>query len=141
MQYAELVQAVCHWTGITSRSDAERALTVTVAALGSCLPASDRDLWAAALPPELQSIWRSASFHSAQTAAQVYARLRASEGVPPSYAMEHAQGVIRVLAGPLDPDDRELLARHLPDELASLVREPRLSEGPAAHGGDAHGVF
>ncbi len=138
MDYAELLEQVERYTGLTSGDQAERALTATTAAVASCLPAPDRELWAKRLPHELRALWAAATFRSGQSAEAVYAQVPAIERVPAPYAREHAQAVVRLLAGPLDPADRELLARHLPDELGALVRDPRLVEGVIARGYAPH---
>lgn len=131
MEYATLLERVRHWTGLPNTSAAQRALDATVTALGTCLPAPDRGRWANSLPAELRETWQLATYCPHQTTAAVLARVPAIEHVPQPYAAEHAQAVIRVLADALAPEDRALLARHLPDELAALVRDPSLDEGVA----------
>jgi uncharacterized protein (DUF2267 family) len=134
MNYAELLEQVTHYTGLTKRDEAELVLTATTAALASCLPVIDRERWARHLPSELHARWNASSYRAGQSADAVFNQVPAAARVPAPYAREQAQAVIRVLAGPLDESDRELLARHLPDELGSLVLEPQLSEGVIAHG-------
>lgn len=133
MNYPELIEQVAKWTGIQSQPAAERALLATVNALGSCLPYPDREHLAKHLPAELYAAWHAADYHTGQTATAVYAKVPTVERVPQPYATEHAQAVIRLLAAELEAEERELLARHLPDELGALVRDPRLSEGRAAY--------
>ncbi|HKU44416.1 MAG TPA: DUF2267 domain-containing protein [Polyangiales bacterium] len=137
MDYAHLLQQVQRWTGLATTEAASRALDATVAALATCLPLPDRARWANCLPPELHDAWLLASYRAGQTAAAVLAQVPAAEGVSQPYALEHAQAVIRVLAESLAPEDRDVLARHVPDEFATLIREPGLREGPAATGGEA----
>jgi uncharacterized protein (DUF2267 family) len=134
MDYAELLDQIAHRTGLTERAEIERVLADTAAAVASCLPVLDRERWASHLPSELQALWKVSTYRKAQSAEAVYAQIPAAARIPAPFAREHAQAVIRVLAHPLDSTDRELLARHLPDELGALVRDPRLSEGVIAHG-------
>jgi uncharacterized protein (DUF2267 family) len=134
MDYTEFLEQVTHYTGLTKRDEAELVLAATTAALASCLPVVDRERWARHLPSELRARWNAQSFRPGQSAEAVYNQIPAAARIPAPYAREQAQAVIRVLAGPLDESDRELLARHLPDELGALVLEPRLAEGVIAHG-------
>lgn len=141
MDYVELLEHVKRHTGLTSRDQAERALTATAAAVASCLPAPDRELWAKQLPPELHAVWSRTAFRKGQSAEAVYAQVPSIENVPPPHARENAQAILRLLAGPLDSGDRELLGRRLPDELGALVRDPRLDEGLIARGYTPHSDF
>jgi uncharacterized protein (DUF2267 family) len=126
--YEQLVQSVMHWAGIEEHETAERALRGTVVALSSGLPSEDRERWAACLPSELHPLWLATSLHVRHTAQSMYALVPSIEGVPQPYATEHAQSVIRLVASRLSDADRARIARHLPDEIGELVREPNLTE-------------
>jgi uncharacterized protein (DUF2267 family) len=126
--YEKLIQRVMHWAGIEQHETAERALRGTVVALSSGLMPEDRERWAASLPNQLHPLWHATSVHVRHTAQSMYDFVPSIEGVPQPYATEHAQSVVRLLASQLSEQDRALIARHLPDEIGELVRDPRLAE-------------
>ncbi len=124
MEHASLLAEIRKRTGLAQDPEAQRLLTSTLQALGSALMLQDRERWASYLPTSLQQALLQAEYAGPLAAHAIYARVRATEGGFSGVAIEHAQAVISALAEALDADDRALLARHLPDEIAALVRQP-----------------
>ena len=133
MRYEELIEGVCKFTGLGSRSQASRLLQATSGALSGCLAAPDRARWADRLPDELRKPLVTGAQKPQLRARDVYAAVAQAEGVGSTFGTEHAQAAICVLASVLDTESAALLARRLPDELGELVLDPLRRAGVAGN--------
>jgi uncharacterized protein (DUF2267 family) len=129
VRYEELIDGVCKFTGLDSRSQASRLLQATSGALSGCLAAPDRARWAHQLPEELRASLVIGTPLPQPRALDVYAAVAQAECVSAGVGTEHAQVAIGVLASVLDAESKELLAQRLPDEFCDLVRDPTRSAG------------
>ena len=135
MNRQQLIERVMEWTGTADATVAARLLRVSMGALAACLSPPDRQRWAQHLPEELRDVLVRATYDPQQRPTDVYAAVIRAEAVGAKrFGVEHAQAAIRALASCLNAEDAELLARHLPEELAALLSDPTRLHGTLSAG-------
>jgi hypothetical protein len=87
-----------------------------------------------ALPEDLRRSLRPVAGATVRTADDLYAEAQRRERVELGFAREHAQAVLAVLAAVLDEELLERIRKHLPADVAELLRAaPAASSEPPPH--------
>lgn len=108
--------------GLADDRSAHRAIMATLQALGSRVPAPEREALARALPLKLARAVSAERFRGAGTARDLYAAVERAERVKPGYAHEHVQIVLRAL-GELLPDELDdRVEEAIAPSIAELLR-------------------
>jgi uncharacterized protein (DUF2267 family) len=130
MDEHELNALVASRAALRGPGEVRRALRATLAALRSALADDDVRALEAQLPRALGRVLGRRPDCTVRDVGQLYEVVGKREHVRRGFAMEHAQAVLGVLAGILDPEVIGRLRRHLPSDIAALLRP--LARFPAA---------
>jgi len=123
MNSEEIIEDVRKRCGIAEDSRAERAIASVVSVLGGALTGADADALAENLPASFaERLRHSAGGAELADARELYERVAARAGTKLGLAVEETQVVLQVLAESC-PDEALIRARkHLPDDVAELLR-------------------
>jgi uncharacterized protein (DUF2267 family) len=141
MEQREILSLVKAHAGLRSAREAERAVRATLGAMACALDDVDVRALAKALPERLgRSLVRRTGPRVVGLDA-FYAEAELRERVGLGFAREHTQTVLEVIAGILDPELVARIRRHLPADLAALLRPrtPAPEPPPHVHTHPAHG--
>jgi uncharacterized protein (DUF2267 family) len=126
-RYDRFIEQVSHRAGFTDPRDAERAVEATMTALGETVDRLVAFQVADRVPLEVGTPLRTTRFRGFPDRAAFYDRVRELEELEEAYqgfAREHANAVFSVLADTLDPENRTLLSKDLPEDVAALLQRP-----------------
>lgn len=132
MEARALILSVRDRAGLRSVREAERALRATLGAVACALASDDVRALSAALPHELHRSLRSGS-DRVGTLDDLYEEAGQRERVRQGFAREHTQVVLEVLATTLEPELVERIRKHLPPDIAALLRAREIPEEPPPH--------
>jgi uncharacterized protein (DUF2267 family) len=130
MNQEEFVARVRELSGFADREEAERAIAATLATLGERLVDTEVHALAGELPRPLAAALERGVYAGDFDLTELYDRVCRREGVEPSFGVEHAQIVCRVLAEQLGEDARTRLRKELPPSIADLFRRPPAASPP-----------
>ncbi len=119
--------------GLRTASEAKRAIGAALAALGCALDEDDAHALASDLPAGLARFLSRSHAHVVRNAADLYAAAEQREHTGLGFAREHVQVVLGTLASELDPELVVRLRKHLPPDVASLLRWRDPSPPPPPH--------
>lgn len=129
----ELFLRVRDHAGLRNAREAERAVRATLGAMASVLAEDDAHALSAALPHDVRKCLSRRPAPDVGTLEDLYAEEQRRERVEPGFAREHTQTVLEVLATAVDPELIERLRKHLPADIASLLRPREAEEEPPPH--------
>jgi len=119
--------------GLRTVREAERATRATLGA-AACALAEDYALaLSRALPKSLGRSITRRSGTAVTTVEELYAEGARREHVGPGFAREHTQAVLELLAGTLGSELVERLRKHLPPDVAALLRARESAGEPPPH--------
>lgn len=110
--------------------EAKRAVRATLGALRCALADDDARALHDALPPALARTLERGQAVVVRSLESLYAEVERRERTRRGFAMEHAQVVLGALVGLLEPDLVQRLRKHLPADVAALLRPPRAFPSP-----------
>lgn len=119
--------------GLRQARDRERAIGATLVALRAALAEDDARVLADSLPRALSRLLERRTGMAVRRATDLYAQVERREQRGRGFAMEHAQAVLGALARSLDPEVVDRLRRHLPSDIAVLLRAPAHYPAPAPY--------
>lgn len=125
-------ERVAELSGLRADSGVQVVAEATLETLAAGLPSADRGRLWAVLPDALVERLRGADHVPMVRAEDLYDAVAAHERVGDGFAIEHAQAVMEALSERLPAEDRAILCRHLPDDVAELLR-PRAEHGAGPH--------
>ena len=125
-----LLDRVSSWGAMTSKREAEGAISATVKALREALFDEEAAELAAELPPPFARILRSGGHVGKVRLDEFYQRVAHHERVASPIGLEHAQAACQALASLLSADAVTRVSRALPD-LAQLFVVPDRETHPA----------
>jgi uncharacterized protein (DUF2267 family) len=128
MDQRALNRIVQERAGLSSVAEAARALDATLAALRCALEDDDARRLASLLPARFARAMLGPAPVAVHDADGLYREALRYEGVRRGFAIEHAQAVLEGLSRLLPPEQVERLRRHLPADIAALLREERAPE-------------
>jgi uncharacterized protein (DUF2267 family) len=124
MTYDAIAREVQRRAGLTNAEETERAIYVTLRALGERLNEAEAQALASGLPDALAMHFGQARHECDFGVDELYDRVARREGIPLGFGKEHAQSVCQILGESLELEQREQLTSHLPPDFAELF-EPR----------------
>lgn len=134
MQSTELILSVKNHAGLRTAREAERAIRSTLGAMACALANDDARALSNALPKDLRRSLARGTAGSVEKLDDLYAESARRERIGPGFAREHTQVVLEVLATALEPELIERIRKHLPADIASLLRPSDASgEPPPPH--------
>jgi len=122
MEPTEVFLLVKAHAGLRTAREAERAVRATLGAMACALDDDDARALANALPERLRRPLARRSHPRVVGLDGFYAEAELRERVGAGFAREHAQAVLEVMAGILEPDLVARIRRHLPPDVAALLR-------------------
>lgn len=126
----ELTSLVKQRVGLKTTAEAKRALGATLGALRSAMAEEDARAAARDSPARLARVLERESPRVVFSARALYAEVARRERIELGFAMEQAQVVLQVLTTALDEDVVTRLRKHLPPDIAALLRPNRAVTEP-----------
>ena len=108
--------------GLRTAREAERAVRAALGALACALADDDALALSQALPDGPRRWLAGPKGGAIGTIDELYAEAQRREGVEPGFAREHVQAVLEVLAAELNAELLERIRKHLPPDIAELLR-------------------
>lgn len=135
MDTRRLLSQVREHAGLRTAREAERAVRATLGAIARALADDDALALSKALPDSLRRWLDPAEGRAIGTIDELYAESQRRERVEPGFAREHVQAVLGVLASELDAELLERIRKHLPPDIAELLRSgaPATEPPPYVH--------
>ncbi len=137
----DLLPLVKTHAGLRTAREAERAVRATLGAMACALDDEDARALAKALPQSLGRLVLRRSGSRVGGLDAFYAEAERRERVGIGFTREHAQAVLEVIAGIVEPELVARIRRHLPPDLAALLRTraPTAEPPPYVHVHPARG--
>lgn len=144
MGIERFVEEVQRRTGLATPELSRRAIQVTLGALRQRLVDDEAAALARELPEPFAQLMRGGAYDADFTVEDLYYRVHEREGVPVSFAAEHAQAVCQVLAEEIDGETLTRLRKHLSADYAALLEPRPVERAPReperhVHDDDPHG--
>lgn len=133
MDEQDLTHLVASRAGLRKSGEARRAIRATLGALRCALADEDARALGDALPLPLARTLERRQTVVVRNLESLYSEVERRERTGRGFAMEHAQVVFGALLRVLGPDLVQRLRRHLPSDVASLLRAPRSFPSPHPH--------
>lgn len=129
----ELLPLVKTHAGLRTAREAERAVRATLGAMACALDDDDARALAKTLPDRLGRSLVRRSATRVEGLDALYAEAERRERVGLGFSREHVQAVLEVIAGVVEPELVARIRRHLPSDLASLLRTRASTREPPPH--------